>query len=76
MARAGTTELMMLVDSTTVEDSWGTPETVTVTTVGTWTTVLLRTVVWGVSTAKEPEPERASAVDVADSAGTLVAPGI
>lgn len=39
------TELKTLVDSTTVEDSWATPETVTVTTVGTWTTELLRIVV-------------------------------
>lgn len=48
VGRADTTELTMLVDSMVVEDSWATPETVTVTTVGTWMTVLLRTVDWRV----------------------------
>jgi hypothetical protein len=45
VGRAVTTELKTLVDATTVEDSLATPETVTVTTVDTWTTLLLRTVV-------------------------------
>lgn len=44
VGRADTMELNTLVDSTKVEDSWATPESVTVTTVGTWTTVLLRIV--------------------------------
>lgn len=51
VGEGSTIEVWTLVDSTSVLDSCAIPETVTVTTLGTWTMVVLRTVVWMVSCA-------------------------
>ena len=49
VALTAATEVITLVDSTMVEVSWATPETVTVTTLGTCTTEVLSIVVWTVA---------------------------
>jgi hypothetical protein len=48
LGEGATMEVCTLVDATTVLLSWAIPETVTVTTLGTCTTVVLKTVVWTV----------------------------